>query len=40
MSAFPTDPGAEAPAPRFLVDIGGMCSGAEWAPSPNCDERP
>ena len=29
----------EAP-PRFLVDIGGMCSGAEWAPSPNCDERP
>ena len=26
--------------PRFLVDIGGMCSGAEWAPSPNCDERP
>jgi AmpD protein len=29
-----------APPPRFLVDIGGMCSGAEWVPSPNCDERP
>ncbi|MCM2327358.1 MAG: 1,6-anhydro-N-acetylmuramyl-L-alanine amidase AmpD [Lysobacter sp.] len=27
-------------APRFLVDIGGMCSGATWIPSPNCDERP
>ena len=27
-------------APRFLVDIGGMCSGAEWIVSPNCDERP
>jgi AmpD protein len=32
----------EAPvdAPRFLLDIGGMCSGAEWIASPNCDERP
>jgi AmpD protein len=28
------------PPPRFLVDLGGMCAGAEWAPSPNCDERP
>lgn len=27
-------------APRFLVDIGGMCSGATWIASPNCDERP
>jgi len=27
-------------APRFLVDIAGMCSGARWIPSPNHDERP
>ena len=40
MSPFATDNDAQAPAPRFLVDIGGMCSGTEWAPSPNCDERP
>jgi AmpD protein len=30
----------DSPPPRFLVDIGGMCSGAEWVPSPNCDGRP
>jgi AmpD protein len=29
-----------APAPRFLVDIAGMCSGAQWIPSPNHDQRP
>lgn len=27
-------------APRFLVDIGGMCAGARWIPSPNHDARP
>ena len=26
--------------PRFLVDGAGMCSGAQWLPSPHCDERP
>jgi AmpD protein len=31
---------AELPPPRFLLDIGGMCSGAAWIPSPHCDERP
>jgi AmpD protein len=31
---------ADVTPPRFLVDIGGMCSGAMWIPSPNCDERP
>lgn len=30
----------EPEAPRFLVDLGGMCSGAAWVPSPNCDLRP
>lgn len=28
------------PPPRFLVDVGGMCAGATWVPSPNCDARP
>lgn len=28
------------PVSRFLVDIGGMCAGAVYVPSPNCDERP
>ncbi len=32
--------GAPAQAPRFLLDIAGMCSGAEWIASPNHDERP
>jgi AmpD protein len=31
---------ADTTPPRFLVDIGGMCSGAVWIPSPHCDERP
>ena len=26
--------------PRFLLDIGGMCAGALWCPSPHFDERP
>jgi N-acetyl-anhydromuramoyl-L-alanine amidase len=26
--------------PRFLLDIAGMCAGAEWIASPNHDERP
>jgi AmpD protein len=26
--------------PRFMIDIGGMCSGALYLPSPNCDQRP
>ncbi len=35
------DPDAPAePAPRFLLDIAGMCSGARWIPSPHHDERP
>ena len=40
MSLPGTGPGAGAGAPRFLLDIAGLCAGAEWAPSPNCDERP
>jgi len=28
------------PEARLLVDIGGMCAGAVYVPSPNCDERP
>ena len=40
MNPFGIEPGAAAPAPRFLVDIGGMCAGADWIPSPNCDARP
>lgn len=32
--------GAPEPVPRFLVDIGGMCAGARWVPSPHHDERP
>ena len=31
---------SSAPAPRFLVDIAGMCSGAQWIASPNHDPRP
>jgi AmpD protein len=27
-------------APRYLVDIAGMCAGARYIPSPNCDTRP
>ena len=34
------DTTADSPPPRFLVDIGGMCSGAAWMPSPNHDARP
>ncbi len=30
----------EPEAQRFLVDLGGMCAGAQWVPSPNCDLRP
>jgi len=30
---------SEEKPPRFLVDIAGMCAGARWIPSPNCDER-
>lgn len=26
--------------PRFALDLGGMCAGAVWLPSPNHDERP
>jgi AmpD protein len=26
--------------PVFRLDIGGMCAGARWLPSPHCDERP
>jgi AmpD protein len=33
------DPFREPPA-RLLLDIAGMCSGASYIPSPNCDERP
>lgn len=33
------DEPADRHAPRFLIDIGGMCAGAEYQPSPNCDER-
>lgn len=40
MNPLGIDPGHEAPTPRFLVDIGGMCAGANWIPSPNCDARP
>lgn len=40
MNPFGIDPGHEAPTPRFLVDIGGMCAGANWIASPNCDARP
>ena len=40
MNPFGTGPGPAAPAPRFLVDIGGMCAGATWIPSPNHDARP
>jgi AmpD protein len=28
------------PPPRLLLDIAGVCSGASYVPSPNCDERP
>lgn len=34
------DPEATAAPPRYLVDIAGMCSGAQWIPSPNHDARP
>jgi AmpD protein len=34
---FPEGP--EEKPPRFLVDIAGMCAGARWIPSPNCDQR-
>ena len=30
---------SEEKPPRFLIDIAGMCAGARWIPSPNCDER-
>jgi len=31
----------EAPlAPRFLLDLAGVASGARFVPSPHCDERP
>jgi N-acetyl-anhydromuramoyl-L-alanine amidase len=30
---------SEERPPRFLIDIAGMCAGARWIPSPNCDER-
>lgn len=40
MDLFDPD-GAEAlPAPRFLIDIAGMCSGARYIASPNFDHRP
>lgn len=35
-----TPDAAPEPASRFLIDIGGMCAGAVYVPSPNCDERP
>jgi AmpD protein len=25
---------------RFAIDAAGMCAGATWVPSPNCDLRP
>ena len=28
------------PQPRFLLDSAGMCCGARYIPSPNCDARP
>jgi AmpD protein len=40
VTGFAADPEAAAAPPRFLVDIAGMCSGANWIPSPHCDERP
>jgi hypothetical protein len=36
---FDIDPSSEPP-PRLLLDIAGVCSGASYIPSPNCDERP
>ncbi len=33
-------PGPDEAPPRFILDIAGVCSGARWTPSPNCDERP
>jgi AmpD protein len=33
-------PGEPPAAPRFLVDIGGVCAGARYVPSPHHDERP
>jgi AmpD protein len=34
----PDEPAAAGP--RLLIDIGGMCAGAVYLPSPNCDQRP
>jgi N-acetyl-anhydromuramoyl-L-alanine amidase len=34
------DRDADPAPPRFLVDIGGICAGAVWIPSPNHDARP
>lgn len=35
------EPHAEPqPSPGLLIDIGGMCSGARYLPSPNQDQRP
>jgi N-acetyl-anhydromuramoyl-L-alanine amidase len=36
---FDLGPSSEPP-PRLLLDIAGVCSGASYIPSPNCDERP
>lgn len=36
---FDIGPSPEPP-PRLLLDIAGVCSGASYVPSPNCDERP
>jgi len=35
---MPSEP--DLSARRFLVDAAGLCSGANWIASPNCDERP
>jgi N-acetyl-anhydromuramoyl-L-alanine amidase len=40
LDLFDPDGAPPAPAPRFLIDIGGMCSGARYIASPNCDQRP
>lgn len=34
------EPEALEPVPRFLIDLGGMCAGANWVASPHCDARP
>lgn len=36
---FDIDASSESP-PRLLLDIAGVCSGASYVPSPNCDDRP